>query len=304
MIRRCRKALLALTCTLAFGAVAMPAAAGAKVTVGISDQAIGFFSDPRFLDLHIREARLVVPWDVAVARGQRAELSYVTAWLNAARAANVSPLISFGDDTTMHGSVPTVHQYVAAVRAFIKRFPQVHQYTAWNEPDFPYVALARNPRLAAQFFNQLVFTTRGRHFTIVAGDMFMPAPQLRSYLRQYIRYLAVRPAAWALHDYRDIRGRSTAQLQTLQSLTRGPIWLDETGGIERRGHWQYRNQSAAAAARDEAYLFSLPRRFRRITYIFHYQWQAVPAAGWDSGLIDPSGHERPAYKVVAAAATH
>jgi hypothetical protein len=294
MIRRSGKALLALTCTLAC-AVALPAVAGAKVTVGISDQNAYVFSDPKFLALHIREARLVVPWDVASSRAQRSQLTYTADWIKAATAAHVSPLISFGDN---HMYVPSVHQYVLAVRAFVKRFPQVHQYTAWNEPDFIYLSLARNPRLAAQYFNQLAFTCRG-HCTVLAGDMFMPAPQLGAYLRQYVRYLAVRPAGWALHDYRDIRGRSTAQLTTLMRYTSGPIWLDETGGIERRGHWNYPNQSATAAARDEAWLFTLPRRYHRIAYIFHYQWQAVPSAGWDSGLIDANGHPRPAYAVVA-----
>ncbi len=295
MIRRPGKALLALTCTLAC-AVALPAAASAKATVGIADTTPAFFSDPRFLALHIHEARLVVPWDVATSSSQRTTLNQVAAWVSAAQAAKVSPMISFGDNLKY---VPTVHQYSVAVHAFMKRFPQVHQFTAWNEPDFPYVKLAHDPRLAAQFYNQLVFASMGHHNTVVAGDMFMPAPQLGAYLRQYVRYLAVRPSAWALHDYRDIRGRSTAQLTTFERYTKGPIWLDETGGIERRGHWTYKNQSAAAAAKDEQWLFNLPSRFHRISYIFHYQWQAVPSAGWDSGLIDASGHERPAYSVVA-----
>jgi hypothetical protein len=279
-------------------AIAAPAAASAKVIVGMSDQNAAFFSDPKFTALHIHEARLVVPWDVASSPSQRSALSDVSAWLSAASATNVSPLISFGDN---HKYVPNVHQYVIAVRAFLKRFPQVHQYTAWNEPDFPWLSIARNPWLAAQYFNQLVFASRGKHNMILAGDMFMPAPQLGAYLRQYVRYLSVRPSGWALHDYRDIRARSTAQLSTFQRYTSGPIWLDETGGIERRGHWEYRNQSATAAGKDEAWLFSMLRRYPRIGYVFHYQWQAWPTAGWDSGLIDPNGRERPAYKVVAAA---
>jgi len=298
MIRRPGKASLALICALTL-MVALPAAASAKLSVGISDQNAWIFSDPKFLALHFREARLMIPWDTASAANERGELSYVAAWLAGAQRANVTPLISFGDN---HRSVPSVHQYAVAVQAFIKRFPQVHQYTAWNEPDFVYLSLGRNPTLAAQYFNQLAYASMGHHNTILAGDMFMPAPQLGAYLRQYVRHLAVKPAGWALHDYRDIRGRSTAQLTTLQRYTSGPIWLDETGGIESRGHWSYRNQSAAAAARDESWLFTLPRRFHRIAYIFHYQWQAVRSAGWDSGLIDASGHARPAYKVVAAAA--
>jgi hypothetical protein len=296
MTRRPGKALLALICTLAC-VVALPAAASAKVTVGISDQNTGFFSDPRFAALNIHEARLVVPWDVASASYQRGELGFVASWISAAQTAHVNPLISFGDN---HKYVPSVHQYTVAVRAFIKRFPTVHQFTAWNEPDFIYLPqIAQHPSLAAAYYNQLVFASMGHHNTVLAGDMFMPAPQLSSYLRQYVRYLAVKPAGWALHDYRDVRGRSTAQLTTMQRYTKGPIWLDETGGIERRGHWEFRNQSAAAAGKDEAWLFSLPKRSPRIAYVFHYQWQAVPSAGWDSGLLDPSGHKRPAYAVVA-----
>jgi hypothetical protein len=296
MIRRPGKALLALVCAL-MCVVAVPAAASAKkATVGISDQTTGFFSDPRFLSLHIHEARLVVPWDVASAGYERGMLNYTAAWIAAAQSAGVKPLISFGDS---HHGVPSVHQYVLAVRAFIKRFPTVHQFTAWNEPDFIYLPqIANHPSLAAAYYNQLVFASMGHHNTVLAGDMFMPAPQLGSYLRQYIRYLAVKPAGWALHNYRDVRGRSTAQLTTMERYTKGPIWLDETGGIESRGHWNYPNQSAAAAARDEAWLFTLPKRFPRIAYIFHYQWQQAIGAGWDSGLIDSRGRERPAYNVV------
>jgi hypothetical protein len=295
MIRRPGKALLAFLCALAC-VVALPAAASAKPTVGISDQNTAFFSDPRFLSLHIHEARLVVPWDVASAGYERGMLNYTAAWIAAAQSAGVKPLISFGDS---HHGVPSVPRYVAAVRAFIRRFPTVHQFTAWNEPDFIYLPqIARNPSLAASYYNQLCYASIGHHNTVLAGDMFMPAPQLGSYLRSYVRYLRVRPAGWALHNYRDVRGRSTAQLTTMERYTRGPIWLDETGGIESRGHWEYRNQSAAAAARDEAWLFGLPRRFHRIAYIFHYQWQQDPRAGWDSGLIDSHGRERPAYGVI------
>jgi hypothetical protein len=297
MIRRPGKALLALVCLLAF-VVALPAAASAKVIVGISDQSPGFFWDSKFQALNIHEARLVVPWDVASAPAERGQLSAVATWLGSATAVHVTPLISFGDN---HKSVPSVHQYAVAVNAFIKRFPQVHQYTAWNEPDFTYLSVGHNPSLAAAYFNQLSYASMGRHNTILAGDMFMPAPQLGAYLRQYVRNLRVKPSGWALHDYRDVRGRSTAQLTTMQRYTSGPIWLDETGGIESRGHWNYRNQSAASAAKDEAWLFGLPKRFHRIAYVFHYQWQQVRGAGWDSGLIDASGHARPAYQVVAAA---
>jgi hypothetical protein len=58
----------------------------------------------------------------------------------------------------------------------------------------------------------------------------------------------------------------------------------------------------AAAAKDESFLFSLAKKFPRITRIYHYQWQGVPTAGWDSGLLDQFGNPRPAYYIVQKAA--
>jgi hypothetical protein len=288
------KVLLAFACALAC-ATWLPSAAGA-VVVGIGDEGPAVFSDPRFLALHVRESRLIVPWDAALP-GHGRQLGAAAVWLAAAQRAHTTPLVSLGEDGSR---IPTVAEYARAVRAFVHRFPHIRRYTAWNEPDFPYTRLGHDPRLAAAFFNTLVRNCHG--CLAIAGDLFMPAAQLRSYLRAYIGALQVRPAAWALHNYTDVRTLSTSQLRVMLSMTRGPLWLDETGGVERRGHWQYRNQTPAAARRDEQFLFSLARRFPRISRIYHYQWRAAPWAGWDSALIAADGSPRGAYRVVAAAA--
>ncbi len=286
-----RKAFLILATVLACGAI-VPSAASALV-VGIGDQSPAMFSSPTFRALHIHEARLVVTWNIAVASNQRGALAGAKNWINAAKAAGVTPLISF----TGNGNyIPTVAQYTSAVRAFIKRFPSVTRYTAWNEPDWVYRSLSLHPLLAASFFNALVRSCRG--CMVLAGDLYLPAKQLGPWLRAYKAGLRFRPSGWALHNYYDVRTHTTSQLQAILKLTSGPIWLDEISGVERRGHWQYPNQSAAAASRDEAFLFSLARRFPRIGRIYHYQWRAAPTAGWDSGLLAPNGKLRPAYSVV------
>lgn len=286
-----RKALLSVATALVC-VVAVPAAASA-VVVGIGDQSPAMFSDPAFSALNIREARLTVAWNVAVARSQRRALAAAKGWINAAKADGVAPLISFSGNGNY---VPTVPQYTSAVRAFIKRFPTIKRYTPWNEPDWVYRSISRHPLLAASFFNSLVRSCHG--CTVLAGDLYLPAQQLGPWLRAYKKGLRFRPAGWALHNYYDVRAHNTAQLQVMLKQTSGPIWLDEISGVERRGHWQYRNQSAPAAGRDEAFLFSLARRFPRISRIYHYQWRAVPIAGWDSGLLAPNGQRRPAYTVV------
>jgi hypothetical protein len=287
-------------------AAAGPGVAGA-VTIGIGSNDASMFSDPRFAALHIGTARAVLPWDVATSRAERGQLRRFRVWLRAAQAAHVSPLVSFGagDTSAAAGNyAPTTPQYERAVKAFLRQFPQVRTFTAWNEPDFSWRPLARDPALAANYFNALkVLCPR---CTVLAGDVYVPTTGqpflnhahalLGPWLRAYIRGLHHRPDGWALHDYHEIRDHSTAQIRTLLSMTSGPVWLDETGGVLHRGTWP--RESAKAAARDEQFLLSLAKRFHRITRIYHYQWIGVPSAGWDSGLIGPNGRPRPAYNVL------
>ena len=299
MLRRFARPLLPLICLCAAAGAAIPSTADA-VTVGISDNGWAMFTQHNFDRLNIRQARYGVPWNVAVMRN-KGPLNAARAWIHAATRAGVTPLISFGGNGNY---IPSWRVYAAAIKAFLHDFPSVKTYTPWNEPDWIYrPALADHPKLAADYFNVLIHWCH--HCTIVAGDVYLPAPQLRPWIRAYRRYLHARPKAWALHDYYDVRTHTTAQLRTLERLTSGQIWLTETGGVERRGHWQFHNQGVFAAARDERFLFSLPRRFDRVARIYHYQWQGTldtPRTGWDSGLIGPLGVPRPAYWTVAKAA--
>jgi hypothetical protein len=304
MARRVISVMVSLV--LALGCAAAAPAVAAAVTIGIDSGDRSMFSDPRFLALRVETARVVVPWDIATRRADRGELRSFRAWLDAAQRAHVRPLISFGADRRNPAAnyIPRVSQYRHAVRAFLRGFPRIKTYTPWNEPDFSWRKLAREPALAADYFNALVKLCHG--CTVLAADVYLPptgqryinhaTALLRPWLRSYMRGLHHRPAGWALHDYRDIRNRNTAQLRTLLSMTSGPIWLDETGGVLRRGHW--RSQSARAAARDERFLLSLAKRFHRIRRIYHYQWHSLSSVGWDSALIARNGHPRPAYTVL------
>lgn len=277
---------------------ALPSTSGA-VTVGVSDNWPAMFSQRSFTRLNIHQARDIVVWNVAVMRDKR-PLDEVRAWVGAAQAAGVTPMISFAGNGNY---IPSWPVYAAAVKAFLHDFPQVKTYTPWNEPDWIYrPALANNPKLAADYFNVLIHWCH--HCTIVAGDVYLPTPQLGSWLRSYRRYLHARPRAWALHNYYDVREHNMNQLQALyDAVNPNQIWLTEVSGVERRGHWQFSNQSVFGAARDEAFLFSIPRRYHRVTRIYHYEWQGTSGTGgWDSGLIGPLGVPRPAYWTFAKAA--
>jgi hypothetical protein len=297
------KVIAPLVCVGVLAAV--PAAAGA-VTVGISDQTTTMFSSPLFTGIHIQQARLLVSWNVAVDKRYRSELKNDAAWIKAAQADGVQPLIDFQADPGSAGNyVPSLSVYTAAVKAFIKQFPTVTQYIPWNEPDWNYRSLSRNPGLAAAYFNALHQACSG--CSIIAGDLYLDAGHLGSWIKAYKKGLHSTPAAWALHPYNDIQGHSTAQIQTMMRFTTGPIWLTEISGVVRRGHWHggLLTQTLAKQATDESFLFSLPSRFPRIARIYHYQWLgevATKNTGWDSGLLNPNGTPRPAYYVVANAA--
>jgi len=306
MSKRMLRVIVLLVCAVSFGAAA--SAASASVVIGISDSNTSMFSSPYFTKLDITTARYVVPWDVMTRKADAGDLAAFRAWLSAAQADHVTPFISFGADYTNPAAnfVPNVNQYEAAIKPFLKAFPQIKDYTAWNEPDFSYRSLARNPALAANYFNALYDLCHG--CTLLAGDVYLPATgtakidgavaTLGPWLKAYIKGLHHKPSGWALHDYTEVRAHNNSQIKILASMTSGPIWLDETGGVLRRGHWQYKNQSASAAAKDEQFLLSLTTRYHRIARIYHYQWQADPSAGWDSGLLAANGAPRPAYTVL------
>lgn len=282
---------------------APPMAGSAKVRpmVGVGDESPGMFSSQWFRQLPIKIARYGVDWNAAVTRNHTA-LNNARSWVNAAVADHVEPMVSFGAPPGNAGNViPTVKVYTAAVQAFIRKFPQVKVYTAWNEPDFIYRKLAQEPGLAASYFNALVGACHG--CTIVAGDVYLPANQgLASWLRAYKKGLRFKPSAWAIHPYNDVRSHNPSQTKTLEQFAGGAqIWFDEISGVERRGHWPYPNQSVNGANRDEGYLFSMPKQFHNITRIYHFEWQGVAADHWDSGLLGPNGKPRPAYWTFANA---
>ena len=276
-------------------------AARSHVLVGVGDNDTTMFSNKWFKRLPIKIARYGIDWNAAVTRN-KGELKAFKAWLQAATAAGVKPMVAFGAPGGKAGNfIPKIKQYTAAIKAFVRDFPSVKVYSPWNEPEFIYRSLAKQPGLAAAYFNALVRACHG--CTIVAGDFYRPANQgLSSWIKAYKKGLRFKPKAWAIHPYNDVRTHNAGQIRILERYVgHAQIWLDEISGVLHRGHWPYPNQSAAGANRDEKYLFNLPKRFPNITEIYHYQWLGVRGIGWDSGLLAPGGKPRPAYFTFAKA---
>src|SRR3954467_1679369 len=148
--------------------VAVPAAAHARVLVGIGDQKPTMFTDPRFRWLGIPRARIVVSGDVPPSKSER---GWVAGWLAAARRAHVEPLVAFGHDWsgTHRAYLPGVNQYRAAFGRFRRAYPWVHDYTAWNEANHCSQPTCHRPDMAAHYYD--VVRSACPTCTVVAADV-------------------------------------------------------------------------------------------------------------------------------------
>ena len=179
----------------------------AAVTVGIGDQATNAFTDPLFQDLGIRHTRNFTAWNTALKRDQAAGMD---AWIQAAEAAGLNPLISFSQ--TLRSKcpkrpcqLPTVRQYTRAFRAFRKRWPSIRTYSPWNEANHRSQPTFKNPKRAAQYYNVVRKYCRG--CTIVAADV-IDEKNMVKWLTEFKRY-AIKPRLWGLHNYRDTKDRKS-----------------------------------------------------------------------------------------------
>src|SRR5918997_2101312 len=94
----------------------LPATAQGAARLAIADQNPAFFDDPRFTALGIRDARLLVSWDVTKIRWERGQ---VDVWMAAAQRLGVRPFVTFSHSRAPSRlrKLPTVRQYKRAVKA-------------------------------------------------------------------------------------------------------------------------------------------------------------------------------------------
>ena len=289
---------LAVAAVCACALAAAPAAdARWHFDLGIGDQELAMFSDPRFGALGLEHVRLVVPYDVACRPG--AAQAYVDSWLAAAGSAGARPLVAFASSSRILG-LPSYRTYLRCMRAFHRRYPTVRDFNPWNEANHGSQPTFRNPRRAAGYYNALRRVCP--RCNVAAGDV-LDWWNMRRWVLEYKRYLRGRPRLWSMHNYYDVnefhrwRDSGTRRLLT---LTRGRLWISETAGIVfYSGAGRLGERSATRATR---LMLSLPRHSRRIKRVYSYQWQAqCDPRTWDSAWFRANGAARPSYRVVARA---
>src|SRR3954453_6825316 len=295
--------------------LAIPAGAQAAVTVGIAENNPQMFSDPLFTNLGVKQARVVVSWNVTSRHGDD-EIARVSQYLNAARASRVTPLVTFeharGDATICNKrknrrkiqcKLPTAKQYEKNIRAFKKLFPFVKNVVPWNEINHFTQPTYKNPKTAARFTTIARKVFKGG--TVVAADILDQADNTRAKhptYRSTLRYVQAFRKAYkgprsvcGVHNYSDInRFRQTGTKAIIKALGCKQIWLTETGGLYKFTGFKAAQRRQPKGTKD---LFKVARQNKKIKRLYVYSWFGAVTSRFDAGLV-AKGKPRKAYAEV------
>lgn len=281
--------VLALLTTLA-----APAAAQAKPTLGIADNKASTFSDPRFLDLKIKYARINIPWDVLTDPNT---LPAVDQWMNGARLAGAKPLVSFDRSRVNKRVNPSPQQLATALKAWRARWSgQISDVSAWNEPNI-------NGKSASRVAKWWLALRKACPSCKVLPGELVDRTNAAKWAKDFIKAAKRKPAIWALHAYIDANNFTTKNTKAfLKEAKGGKLWLTETGGVVRRTaraqNAKFKGAGVSHQTKATQYLLGTVAKNPRIQRIYLYSWSSVGDLNWDSGIVGPAGEARPALNVV------
>ena len=286
-----------ILCILALALTAcccVPAAANG-FTIGISDQKLGMWEDPRFKRLGIEKVRLLMSYDSVLKR----DFSRYDEWMTAAAFRGADVLLTIQHHSRRPRELPTFREYRRTVRILHKRYPWVKSMAAWNEANHQTQPTFRRPKRAARYFNIMREECRGCR--VVAADV-LDTKNMLPWLATFKRY-ATNPRIWGLHSYADANRFRPVKFSSTRQLLRtvkGAIWLTEAGGIVRFGNFYRGGRRGESRAADAvAHTFEVARSSRRIKRVYLYHWDADPRfVWWDSALVAANGRARPALDVL------
>jgi hypothetical protein len=288
---------LILPLAVLLGALLAVPAAQAKVRVGLSEQSPAMFSQSNWSKLKLKRVRYIVSWDWAKREFERAE---VTGFMTSARAARQEVLVEFNArrgcfsnnryKKTKSCRAPSTSAYKKAVKGFRKQFPFAKTFAPWNEVNHVSQPTYRKPKLAAKYYKAMKSVCK--KCTVMAADV-LDSSDVRSYLRAFQRATKGKGRLWGLHNYKDVNRRQTKGIRNVASVTKGQIWLTETGGFVQFRTSGFPRSLKRAAARTK-YMFSLAKKYKRVKRIYVYRWFGEPRnARFDAGLVNPDGSSRP-----------
>jgi hypothetical protein len=314
-IRRLRPILLAATLAALALSVAASSALGGSASVrahasssyltGLGDEQTTMFSNPLYQQLNTKIARYIAPYDAAVRSDG---LAKARAWIAAAEAQHEQVLVAFYHSEHTPTKLPSVATYQKDVAAFVKDFPNVRQYQAWDESNrgnIKHVLASPSASGAAKYYQALIRACKG--CTAIGLDVLDAAvitPTLRyiaEFKREIARLHTVMPKIWGLHNYSDVNRLQGWRTSQLVRALGGQVWLTETGGIVKFGP-SFPNRRGAGltrAAKALKFMFKLAGEHSQIKRLYIYDWSGgVASTRFDAGLTNAHDQPRAGYVVV------
>jgi hypothetical protein len=291
-------------------AAAIPATASARhLTVGIGENSPAMFTDPLFGKLGVKDARLVVSYNVMTSGDD--ELGRVRAYLAGAQAAGVRPLVTFeharGDATLCKTQprapqchLPSPKEYEQNLRLFLAAFPTVRAIVPWNEMNHFTQPTSRKPKAAARFTKIAQKLCTG--CTVVVADILDQAnnpsakkPKFSStirYIKRFRKAYKGKRKVCGVHNYSDVnRFRKTGTKALVKALGCKQIWLTEAGGIYSFPGYKPSPKRQLKATK---YLFKVAKKIKRVTRVYVYNYFGGVTERFDAGLV-VNGSPRPAF---------
>jgi hypothetical protein len=294
-------------------ALLLPAAASAKkLTVGIGENSPSMFTDPLFSSLHVKDARLVVSYNVMTSGDD--ELDRVRTYLANAQAAGVRPLVTFeharGDATTCKATpaaaqcrLPSPAEYAQNLRLFLAAFPTVRSIVPWNEMNHFTQPTSKKPKTAAKFTKIAQKLCKG--CTVVVADILDQAnnpsakkPKFTStirYIKKFRKAYKGKRKVCGVHNYSDVnRFRKSGTKALVKALGCKQIWLTEAGGIYSFPGYKPSPKRQLKATR---YLFKVAKKIKKVKRVYVYNYFGGVTERFDAGLV-AGGKPRPAFAEV------
>ncbi len=313
-------ALTATACGGGGGGASTTTTSSLHALVGIGDEKLDMFTDPRFLALGIKDVRYDMSWDALSVPWQRPQ---VTAWMNAAKAHAMSVLVTIDHSrNTLYKTVvvngatkteafsqsrvmPTLAQYTAAFKAFRARFPWVTAFATWDETNCYCEASFNHVARVAAYYRAMrsacsTCTILAAEFLDVQRSSGVP---MTRWAREFVNAAGLQPQYWGLNDYEEANHLVSTSVRQLLATVQGKVWLAETGGIVNRSgivNPGFPQNAAHAGIADDYLLNTIGTLSPRIQRIYLYEWDAkTPRDGWDSALISYTGAPRQGYMALA-----
>ncbi|GAC1439128.1 MAG: hypothetical protein NVSMB51_16560 [Solirubrobacteraceae bacterium] len=286
---------IALLSTLSLALV--PAASQAYQT-GIGDQQPSMFEQPLYQALHVHIGRFIAPYDTA---DSPTDLQIAKDWMARAEQLHVQPLVAFYHSRVSPTRMPSVAKYKLEIKKFMKLFPKIKVYSAWNEANRGNVpGLFKSPSASQSAQYYLALRGACKRCTIVGLDV-LDSQKISStirYIKDFQSHVRGRsPRIWGLHNYSDTNRNHSTGTKAVLAAVKGQVWLTETGGIVKFGGSFPENTTRAAKA--IKYMFKLAKSNRRLTRLYIFNWTGGDLSErFDAGLTNPDGSARPGYFVV------